>query len=214
MARSKTPAQQLREQHPTEPWLWREDWASRRMVYSNRSRGLGLLFFALFWTGFGSAMAYLFIQNHTTPFRWLMLLIPAFGLLFLYGGARQAILGFRHQQFTLILDKVPIRVGERFTGRVEVESIPDGRIRTKLFCFKSANREEKRTLWDAEHGIPRSYVRGTPLSIPIDFDIPFDGRQTSESDEITWRLAVEIGKVEGSPDAAGEFDVPVFDPPR
>lgn len=214
MARSKTPEQQQREQHPTEPWLWREDWVSRRMVYSNRSRGLGLLLFALFWTGFGSAMAYLFIQNHSTPFRWLMLLIPFSGLLFLYGGVRLAILGFRYPQFILVLDKVPLRPGERFAARVEARSIPDGKIRTSLSCIHWPRREQEETIWTDDHGVARYEVHGTPLVIPIHFVLPIHARETSESDEIIWRLSVEIGGVPGSPDVKGTFEVPVFEPTR
>lgn len=208
---SQKAREQLREQHPSEPWLWREDWASRRMVYSNRGRSLGLLVFALFWTGFGSAMAYLFIDTQTSPFRWLMLLVPTLGILFLYGGVRLAILGFRYPQFVLILDKVPLRPGEQFAARVEAPSIPEGKIRTSLSCIRWPQREQEQTLWTDDHGIARYEVHGTPPVIPIDFSLPIDARETSESDEIIWRLSVEMGGVPGSPDVKGTFEVPVFE---
>ncbi len=211
MASQKAREQQLREQHPTEPWLWREDWVSLRSVYSNRGRSLGLLAFAVFWTGFGSAMAYLFIDTQTSPFRWLMLLIPIFGILFLYGGVRLAILGFRYPQFVLILDKVPLQPGQRFAARVEAPSIPDGRIRTSLSCIRWPQREQEETVWTDSHVIPRHDVRGTPPVMPIDFRLPLDARETSESDEIIWRLSVEIGGEPGSPDVKGTFEVPVFE---
>jgi hypothetical protein len=211
MASQKARQQQLREQHPTEPWLWREDWVSRRLVYSNRARSLGLLVFAVFWTGFGSAMAYVIIDTQTSPFRWLMLLVPTVGILLLYGGVRLALLGFRYPQFVLILDKVPLRPGQRFAARVEAPSIPDVKIRTSLSCIRWPQREQEQTLWTDAHVIPRYEVRGTPLVIPIDFNLPFDARETSESDEIIWRLSVEIGGVPGSPDVKGTFEVPVFE---
>lgn len=211
MGNPKVRDRQRREQHPTEPWLWREDWANRRMVDSNRGRAFGLLAFAAFWTFFGSALAYLFIDSQTTPFRWLMLLIPILGVLFLYGGVRLAILGVRHPQFILVLDKVPIRPGERFTARVEAPSIPDGKIRTSLSCIHWPSREQEETIWTDDHGVARYEVQGTPPVIPIYFDLPAHVRGTSESGEIIWRLSVEIGGEPGSPDVKGTFEVPVFE---
>src|SRR5271169_4059261 len=41
--------QRLEAEHPTEPWLWREDWAQGRVNSKTRSNAIAGWVFAIFW---------------------------------------------------------------------------------------------------------------------------------------------------------------------
>ena len=143
----------LKAQHPDEPWLWKKEWVDKRAVHSHLQDGLVLLGIAMAWNAlWGGAIWYMFFEaEDPSPIRWVMLPFAAFGPLLLVGAVRSLYNGIRHPRSTLHLNSVPQPVGQRFTARVQMPSLPEADIRSELLCaMRRTQRSQAEPLWKKE----------------------------------------------------------------
>lgn len=177
-----------------------------------------LLGIALVWNAlWGGAIWYLFFEaEDPSPIRWVMLIFAAFGPLLLFGALRGLYNGIRYPRSTLILNKVPQPVGQRFTARVLMPSLPDGEVWSELLCaLRRTQRSQGEPLWKKEQQIPRASIQQTPdgWNIPIAFDLPSDARETADlgqPGEISWTLTIGVGRDRHSPITRASFPIVVF----
>jgi hypothetical protein len=175
-----------------EPWVWRDDWISRALLYPGRSFFLGFGAFAIVWIAVAAIT------------RSVVLLVPIVAILLLYAAVHLATVGLHHPRLLFILDKLPALPGDGFIGRVEVASIPEREVRASLACIRWPHADDEETWWSDEQVIPRTRIRG---AIPIDFCAPFGTREIPEGEDVVWRLSVQVGET------GATFEVPVFPTP-
>jgi hypothetical protein len=206
----------LQARHPKEPWLWRRDWAEKRVRHSHRRDGVALLLFALVWNGVCAAIAYVaFTGEGASPIKWVLLIFAPFGLLLLWGAIRSMSAGFRWPHATLLLNLVPQPLGRTFKARVEMPAMPPGDIWTSLTCVLHRTPRSHETRWKEERQVPRASVNRTTngCTFPVEFELPGDGEETSNLGqplEIAWTLNFAIGRDKDAPRVTGSFPIPVF----
>jgi hypothetical protein len=204
--------------NPTSPWLWREDWAARRMTDSTRSGMWGAWAFTALWNLISIPSAVLAVRESIAKGNYLALvalLFPAVGLGLLVWALRATARYRRYGVSTLELTTLPAPVGHALEGLVRTPPglrPPDG-FQVTLRCIRRVTRGSGRnrstsetTLWQEERRVPAGGV-GVAIAFPIPADAaPSDpGRG---SDRVLWRLDV-AADVPGV-DYASSFEVPVF----
>ena len=112
---------QRASQHPSEPWLWRQDWADGRIHSFGRRDARLQIALGLVCAGVAAGVAFLLGSSpSTTP---AMVVITAVlllvGLAIAGFGVRDARQRARVGLPVLVLESVPIWVGGRLRGRIE-----------------------------------------------------------------------------------------------
>jgi len=212
---------------PDQPWLWREDWASRQIRDSNTGSTIGLWFFALLWN-LGSIPATVLGLRQANPefhgAAYLILLFPAVGLALL-GAAVHGTLRFRKFGASVAeLVAVPAPIGREIAGviRTPAPLAPEHGIRVQLTCVrrtttgsgKSRSTSES-ILWQDEQWIPGGSRRADGTAIPFVIPIPADALPSDDRDpdnRVIWRLS-SSAEVPGV-DFRADFEVPVFRTPE
>jgi hypothetical protein len=204
--------------HPEAPWLWREDWAARRVRDSSRGTMWGAWVFAALWNLIGLPGAVFAVRaalregNHLAL---LALLFPLVGLGLLVWAIRASVRYRRYGVSTLELATLPAPVGRALEGvvRTPQELLPADGFQVTLSCIRRETRgsgksrsTSETTVWEEERRVPASGV-GVPIAFPIPPDaLPSDAARGS--DRVLWRLTVSAA-VPGV-DYAASFEVPVF----
>jgi hypothetical protein len=208
----------LEQRHPDAPWLWREDWAARRITDSARLALWGSWAFAILWNlaslpAAVVAVRVLLGQGQRTAL--VALVFPAVGLGLLVWAVRATLRYRRFGVSQLELGTLPAVVGHSLDGTVRVPAglrPPEG-FRLVLSCIRRessgtgrSRSTTERILWQEER---RAMGGGT--GIPVAFAIPPDALPSdprSAGDRVLWRLDV-TGEVPGV-DYSAAFEVPVF----
>ena len=212
--------------HPDQPWLWREDWAAKRVRDDTRSGMWSRIGFAALWSLISIPVAVAVVQD-TLPkgnhLGLLALLFPLVGIGLAVSAFRRTLQYRRFGVSILELDHVPVPLGRRLVGTVRagVGAPPADGFRVVLSCINrttSGTGDDQTTTehirWQEEQRVPGTAVRdyrGAGATIPVDFAIPADARGTDESmprDTIVWRLSVSASLP--GVDYASAFDVPVY----
>lgn len=86
--------QRLEVEHPTESWLWREDWAQGRANSRTRTGMLATWVFAIFWNAISMPIAFLVLPaaaKQKGAIAYVGLVFPLVGVFLLIHAARQTI---------------------------------------------------------------------------------------------------------------------------
>ncbi len=211
--------------NPASPWLWRQDWAARRVEGKNKSSVIGwwvaavlanMLFLPL---SLGTISKGLSTQDPKYIFPAAFGLV---GLLVLFGAIRATIRVKRFGKTYFEMASLPFSPGGRLAGSLHVHLDTDVRrgVDLKLWCARIVvtgsgkdRSTHKMPLWEESKNIPpTSLVHGQlDTIIPVEFAIPSDALQTADdnpNDKIQWSLQVKAD-VPGV-NYSDEFELPVF----
>lgn len=203
--------------HPAAPWLWREDWASRRIGDSSRSGMWGAWIFTGLWNLISLPSAVLgareaLERGHHAAL--LVLIFPVVGVGLLVWAVRATLRYRRFGVSVLELSTLPAAIGHVLEGQVRTPPglRPAAGFRLVLSCVRRVtsggrNRSTSESIvWQDER---RSPAGG--LGVPVAFVIPADAVASTPSasgTRILWRL--EVGAELPGVDYAAVFEVPVF----
>ncbi len=213
-------------QHPDQPWLWREDWASRLIQDSNRSSLSYIWFFSVFWNLISVPMSLTVLPREVLQTRNYSAL---FGLLFPLVGAGLLIWAIRAtlrwKKFgtsVLELETLPGVIGGHLQGVLQTRTalLPKEGLSLKLTCIhrtvsgSGKNRSvHEKILWRERQVIPKNRIeaRVQGSSIPFTFEIPYDSKETDRKNmdnAILWYVDA-AASVPGV-DYGAQFEVPLF----
>ncbi len=210
---------QAREaRQPDAPWLWREDWAARRITDGSRTQVWLAWGMAAFWNLVslpGAIVAVRAALHGGNRAALVALLFPAIGLGLLVWAARATLRYQRYGVSRFELATLPAAVGHALEGTVRTPAglRPTEGFKVALTCIRRVTTGTGRSrstteyvLWQDERQVP-----GTGVGVPVAFAIPPDAvpcDATRASDRTLWRLAISAD-VPGV-DYAATFEVPVF----
>jgi hypothetical protein len=204
--------------YPDAPWLWREDWASRRITDASRTEMWSAWVFTALWNLVSIPSAVLAVRaalNEGNHAALIALLFPVVGAGLLVWAVRATLRYRRFGVSRLDLATLPAVVGHVLEGTLRT---PDGLrpaegFRVVLSCIRrvtTGSRDNRSTsenvLWEEEQR-----ASGTGVAIPVTFAIPADAAPSDPgraADRTLWRLSV-TADVPGV-DYAATFEVPVF----
>jgi len=214
-----------RVQYAMQPWLWREDWESRRVVERNPHLDVVLWLFGIAWCAIALpvALAVYRLMFARPLLAMVMILFPAAGVMILICAAYVSLRSWKFGRSVCAIDRLPIAIGRSFHGDVEhhgsqrSESGYDvvltsvRRIRTQSGRGQSWTEE---VLWQSQQHIPAALAAPTPdgMRVPFDFEIPPDAASTDQRDmsnQTLWRLQV-TAELPGI-DYKALFELPVFE---
>jgi hypothetical protein len=215
----------LREQHPNEPWLWREDWAARAVQDASGFGATGCTWaFGLLWMMMCTpvVLAFVFTSRYDDPKLWFVLLFPLIGLAILGAALYMTLRRRKYGVSVCHLDHLPIAIGQTFRAQVEmrVAEIPESGFHVRLVSSRRVVRSrgsrqsiDETVLWSDETTVGRGAAAVTPngVRVPVAFAIPWQSEPADErnaGDRVIWRLHVQA-EVPGI-DYAATFELPVF----
>lgn len=214
----------LRQKHPDQPWMWREDWAEGGVRSSSKTIMLFAVFFAIMWNLISSPVFFL-LPGEIRKENYLALI----GLVFPVVGAGLAIWAFiaarrwvKYGESTFQMASVPGVVGGPLAGviRTTVNLRPEHGFRQTLTCLRQVttgsgkNRSTREhVLWQTTRVIQQELAAtdSTQSAIPVQFHIPYQSEPTTPSgatSPVLWRLEVEADAP--GVDYHASFEVPVF----
>lgn len=210
----------LRERHPGQPWMWNQEWASRRVGDSNRTNMAVLWVLAIFWNAV-SWPVLLVLPRELRVGNYVVLvaaIFPVAGLILIGAAIRGTMRAMRFQRSVLVLDHVPVPLGGTLRGHLEVAYLPLAETSSIIVRLTAVNRVRsgksttESIVFQEDIEIPRGAVTRMPdrVSIPIAVDVPPHLRetQTEGNTQSHWRLTVDA-EVPGI-DYSASFAVPVF----
>ncbi|HEY0371807.1 MAG TPA: hypothetical protein VGD79_07380, partial [Thermoanaerobaculia bacterium] len=212
----------LREQHPNEPWLWRDDWAQRTARESAEIGGSCLWGFTIVWLLFSLPMLW-FIPREWPPNARTILFaaFPVVGLLLLLLAIYQTLRRFKYGASVVRLDRVPIPVGSTLRGEIDVRlrEQPAAGFALRLVCLRhtvtgtgKSRSVHESVLWQDEQTVTHGAMPSpNGLRVPFRFDIPWEAEPADPADPenlVIWRLYVSAD-VPGI-DYQSFFELPVF----
>lgn len=217
----------LKARHPGEPWMWKPEWAARRIGDGSRASIVVLWIFTLIWNALSAPVVFILPAELARGNRgiWIAILFPLVGIGLLIAALRATLRRMRFRESFLVLDSLPASPGGVMRGHVE---IPVERttfaaatsIVATLSCIhrrvtgsgKSRSTSETARWQEIVH-IPAGSVgmmqHGSTLqlSIPLPLDVPSTDMR-NPNDATIWRLGVEAD-VPGI-DYTATFELPVF----
>lgn len=214
----------LQAEHPTEPWLWREDWAAGRAASSTGSTVIGAWIFAIFWNTFSIIMLLVIplAQYRREPKTYIALIFPAVGIWLLVLAVRATPARLEFGKTFLELATVPGVIGRELRGTIQTRlaHVPDTGVCLKLTCVQRTTQRggndhstSERIVWRTEKPVAAGEVCSGPMgtSIPVAFHLPLDARPTDTSEvytQLVW--LVEVDATVPGVDYKDVFEVPVF----
>lgn len=206
------------ESAPDEPWRWREDWATGRIVSASHSDAGFAWVFALLWNLISSYPLFLIPEElrEGDPAVLIALLFPLVGIGLVVSAVRKTLRWRRFGVSTFRMKETPAAIGGQLRGLITSQRpLADaGSIKLRLACLRHERRgrsSSERLIWEDEKTLTAGAVRATG-GIPVVFDIPADCEPASasrlSSSSIRWMLQA-TAEMPGV-DYAAEFDVPVF----
>ncbi len=215
----------VQAEHPTEPWLWREDWAAGKVNSKTRGSMIGGWIFAILWNLISIPIPFFVFPlaaKQKNPGAYFILLFPAVGVFLLVSAIRKTIAFLEFGKTYFEMASVPGVVGRELKGQIQARfpHSPDHGVHLRLSCAHrvttgSGNSQSTREtiLWrdDADLSSGQLFPGPNGTTIPVFFRIPFDAQQTEKRgsrDEIVWVLEA-LAEVPGV-DYHDIFEVPVF----
>ena len=217
--------QRVQAEHPTEPWLWRKDWAEGRVKSNTRSTMWAGWIFAAFWNVVSIPLAILVIPSAVRqkgPGVLLALIFPVVGVYLIIRAIRQTIAFVEFGKTYFEMASVPGVIGRELKGVIQARfpHSPDHGIHLRLSSVhrvttnsgNSASTTET-ILWRDEADLSSGQLAAGPTgtAIPVDFRIPLDAQPTEKCslrDEFVWILEA-LADVPGV-DYHDIFEIPVF----
>jgi Cytochrome oxidase complex assembly protein 1 len=212
-----------RAKYPTEPWLWRKDWAQGRAYTKIGTK----LFVAWGLAGFFNLtlpLIFHFLVNLPQEVHksgagaYMILLFPIFGAIALIYAVRETIRYFEFGRTYFEMPTVPSVIGGELKGFIQARfpHSPDHGIHLQLSCvdhYEGGRSTHSSLLWRDEADLSPMQLSAGPRgpTIPVAFRIPPDARPTAQlstASEIVWRLEA-LADVPGV-NYHDIFEVPVF----
>jgi len=215
--------QQRQAEHPSEPWLWREDWAQGRVLSKTRSNMIGAWVFAILWNLISAPVALIVPQQAAkNPAVYIALLFPIAGACLLIHAIRQTLEYHEFGKTYFEMASVPGVIGREIKGVIQARfpHSPDHGIHLRLSCVHrvttgSGNSQStnETIVWRDEADLSSGQLCPGPAgtTIPVAFRIPWDAQATDKRgprDEIVWLLEA-LADVPGV-DYHDIFEVPIF----
>jgi hypothetical protein len=215
-------AARLRAARPMQPWLWRDDWAARRIAEANPSSGF-LWLFAVMWNAITIPVLLLVApQFRGNPAVAIVFLFAAIGVVLLVAAAYSALRRRKFGRSLCTIDRLPIETGQTFRGEVEHRGaqVPDAGYVFTLACINrivtGSGRSRSATndvLWQSEQRVSGAAAAPSPVGmrVPFSFDVPAGARSSdlrTPSDVVLWQLAVSA-ELPGI-DYKATFELPIF----
>ena len=130
--------QRLQAEHPTEPWLWRADWAQGRVKSDTRTNMIRGWVFAIFWNLFSLPIAFLVVPEaiKRSPAGYVAVLFPAVGVFLLINAIRKTLELWEFGNTYFEMASVPGVVGCELKGAIQARFAhsPNHGIRLRLTC--------------------------------------------------------------------------------
>lgn len=214
-----------RQENPMQPWLWRDDWAARRIAETTTQGSVVMLIFALMWCAITIPIAAVFIGRP-------MPRNPAFAIVLVFAAIGVALLGTAVYQFLrrakfgrsiCAIDRLPVEPGQTLGGTIEHRGthVPEAGYRFVLACVNRIVTGHGRsrsvsiqTMWSAEQTVSGALAAPSPagMRVPFSFALPADAPSSDVSepdDQVLWRLTV-AAELPGI-DYKAAFELPVFE---
>ncbi len=217
--------QNLQREHPTEPWLWRADWAAGRVKSKTEGTMIGSWVGTILWNLISWPVAIFVVPaavRQKGPVAYIALFFPAIGILLLVSAIRQSI-AFREFGKTFFeMASVPGVVGRELKGSIQARfpHSPDHGVSLRLSSahrYTTGSGDNQTTheniLWRTEAELNSGQLCPGPTgtTIPVAFRIPVNAQPTERvdpRDEFLWLLEA-TANVPGV-DYHDVFEVPVF----
>ncbi len=209
-----------RAEHPDKPWLWRDDWASKRICASGRGARWMIAAAAAIYLLIVLPLGLLVVQE----WDWPILSVPGVILIVVgWGLFNFARLRFqyarRYEQAELQLAFVPGVIGGPLSGVVHMPAkfSGDKQFQLRLECVRKLPSAKDRSesediLWREGATIEKTLSSPDPyrVAIPVYFAIPFDCQPSDPPDRagVNWRLKVGTDTTDANQHA--RFEVPVY----
>ena len=221
--RNAQAAARRRAVNPMQPWLWRDDWALRRVAEASPAARIALWVFALMWNAITIPMALLLARRFPhNPALAFIFLFAAVGLILLGAAVRGTLRQRKFGRSICAIDRLPIEPGQTLTGAVEHRGtqVPESGYRLVLACINRivtgsgrSRSTSNETLWDAEQVVSGALAAPSPagMRVPFSFEIAADAPSSdldTPADMVLWQLTVTAA-LPGI-DYAATFDLPVF----
>ncbi len=209
--------------HPEEPWLWRPDWAERRIRSTQGRTALFLWIFALFWNLISWSVAPLALRDAPDePAAYIVLIFPLVGLGLLTAAAVVSLRMRRYGESIFVPTSLPAVIGGEFRGRIVVSRTiePERDLRLKLSCVrvvtrgsgKNSSTHEDVLFANSETIAVGDLVQdGHQTEIPVRFTIPWGWPPSDDSNprnRVVWRIDAEAEMV--GIDYRVRFEIPAF----
>ncbi len=224
--RKTNQTEQLKERHPNEPWMWKREWAERRIPGGGKFIVIFSWGFALFWNAIGTPPILFNLPSDFSsvkPEFFAMAIFPFIGFCLL-GWALYNTIAWRKFGIAYFEPQpLPGVIGGACKGLIHTsfKIEPEGDITLRLHCVNrittssgsdgSSTRES--ILWESKKSLSRNQLRMGPhgSAIPVEFTVPMKCQQTNEDNHrntIVWRLMVETALP--GVDFSKIFEIPVF----
>lgn len=217
--------QYLQGEHPTEPWLWRADWAAGRVQSRTQGNAIVIWVGAIFWNLISWSVAIFAVPSAVKqkgPAAYFALLFPAIGIFLLVYAIRQTIAFLEFGKTYFEMANVPGVVGRELKGCIQARfpHSPDHGVTLRLSSvhrYSTGSGDTQTTteniLWRDEAELNSGQLCAGPAgtTIPVAFHIPADAQQTQRlgpRDEFLWLLEA-IASVPGV-SYHDVFEVPIF----
>jgi len=215
----------LQDEHPTEPWLWRADWAAGRVKSRTETNMIAAWVFAVIWNlvswPIAISAAPVAVQQKS-PGAYFVLLFPVIGVFLLIYAIRRTIAFVEFGKTYFEMASVPGVVGRELKGCIQARfpHSPDHGVTLRLssvhrYTTGSANTQttHENILWRTEAEVNSGQLSPGPAgtTIPVAFHIPVGAQPTEKlnaQDEFLWLLEA-TANVPGV-DYHDVFEVPVF----
>lgn len=224
---AKLSARQQRQQveHPTEPWLWRADWAQGRANSKTRTTMIATWVFTILWNLISTPITVFVVPQalkQKGPVVLIALVFPAAGLLLLISAIRQTIASFEFGKTYFEMSTLPGVIGRELKGTIAARfpHSPDHGVHLRLSCVRrvttgsgNSRSTTENILWRDECDLNSGQLCPGPTgtTIPVAFSIPLSAHPTDTSnpqDAYVWVLEA-LADVPGV-NYHDVFEVPVF----
>lgn len=215
----------LEEANPLSPWVWRQDWASRRAESQHKKSAIAKWVFAILCNMFTLPFFFRLVPQllrSGDPRVILLLLFNLLGAILIVIAARASMRHSRFGDTYFEFNSLPFSPGERVGGRIhlKLDARLEHGIDLRLSCVRKVvigSGEDRSTsrivLWQADQNVPAGAIGPGSLgrAIPVDFSIPSESLQTdhdNRSDQVVWELHAQAD-VPGV-NFTDDFELPVF----
>jgi hypothetical protein len=213
----------VEEANPLSPWVWRQDWASRRAESQNKKSAATKWVLAIFCNMITLPFLFRLVPQLLRQGDLRVILVLVFnlvGAILVVSAARATIRRSRFGDTYFEFNSLPFSPGDRIGGRIhlKLDTRVEHGVDLRLSCVRkfvtgSGDSRSTTLLWQADRNVPSGAIGPGPLgrAIPVDFSIPAESLQTDHdnlSDQVVWMLHAQAD-VPGV-DFADDFEIPIF----
>ncbi|MFH1574753.1 MAG: hypothetical protein ABIG68_12270, partial [Acidobacteriota bacterium] len=205
---------------PDQPWMWRREWAERRIEHLVPRLGLAVLWgFAAVWNAaILGAAAMIHLARGLTTEPGVVVVLVIFGLagvFLLTMAARATVHRLKYGRSILELRSLPGVLGGEFSGVLHAPQAlaPDAELAVALDCIQRIHRAKGRDFIHLEWRVEKRVAGGGGGVVPVTLALPFNCPESTpdgspDRARIEWKLRVSASTP--GIDYAAVFEVPVF----